>query len=118
MRQAGSDGNKASNRRRTPLASNPPTRQLTNNGGSDERTSKRNLFGGVRICHTVVCVCHDNGRAMKNVFRTPSGIECGILYQPPRKNLVESHDSQLIQRALLNKKDRSFLTVLLSFLGV
>ena len=55
---------------------------------------------------------------MKNVFRTPSGIECGILYQPPRKNLVESHDSQLIQRALLNKKDRSFLTVLLSFLGV
>lgn len=49
---------------------------------------------------------------MKNVFKTSTGIECGILYQRPLPNLVESHDSQLIQRALLSNQPKSIWTVI------
>ena len=49
---------------------------------------------------------------MKDVYRTPTGILCGILYERPLPNHVESHDACMIQRALLNKSDRSFLAIL------
>ena len=46
---------------------------------------------------------------MKNVFRTSTGIECGINYQRPLPNLVESHDACLIQKAFLNKQNKSLI---------
>lgn len=55
---------------------------------------------------------------MKNIFRTPTGIECGILYERPLPNLVESKDAQLIQRALLNKRPASIWTLINKMIGL
>ena len=55
---------------------------------------------------------------MKNIFRTTTGIECGILYERPLPNLVDSKDAQLIQRALLNSQPKSIWAVINRLVGL